>query len=118
MFDKMKQMSQLAGLFGNVGKIKEEMERFQEKVGQITAEGDAGGGMVKIKVSGRFEVLSCTLTDEALADRELLQDLIVGATSQAVERVRQQIADETSKMAANVGLPAGMGLPGLPFGQG
>src|SRR5262245_31983371 len=118
MFDKFKQLSQMAGMLGNLGKLKEEMERFQEKVSQMAAEGEAGGGMVKVRVNGRFEVLSCTLTDEAMADRELLQDLVVGATNQAVERVRQQIAEETSKMAGNMGLPAGMGLPGMPFGQG
>ena len=113
MFDKFKQLSQLAGMFGNMSKIQEEMERFQEKVGQITAEGDAGGGMVRVRVNGKFDVLSCVLSEEVfnLGDRELLQDLLVGAANQALERAREQVADETKKMAGNMGLPPGMGLP-------
>ena len=113
MFDKFKQLSQLAGMFGNMSKMQEAVERFQEKVGEITAEGDAGGGMVKVRVNGKFEVLSCTLSEEVfnLGDRELLQDLLVGATNQALERAREQVADETKKMAVSMGLPPGAGLP-------
>ncbi len=113
MFDKFKQVSQLAGMFGNMSKIKEEIELFKEKVEQITAEGEAGGGMVKVRVNGKFEVLSCTLSEEVfnLGDRELLQDMVVSAAHQARERARQQVEDETQKMAERVGLPAGMGLP-------
>lgn len=113
MFDKLKQFSQLAGMLGNVSKLQEEMQRFQEKLGQITAEGDAGAGMVKVRLNGKFEMVACTLTDEAfkLGDRELLQELILAASNQAMERVREQVAEATGKMAGNMGLPAGMGLP-------
>lgn len=116
MFDKLKQFGQLAGMVGNLSKLREEMERFQDKVGQITAEGDAGGGMVKVRVNGKFEMLSCTLSEDAvkLDDRELLQELIVGAANQAVDRVRQQVAEEANRMAGGMGLPPGMSLPGLP----
>ena len=115
MLDKLKNMSQLAGLLGNSTKIREEIERFQEKVGQMTAEGDAGGGMVQIRMNGRFEVLSCKLSDEAMADKELLQDLLAAAINQAIERVRRLLAEETSRMVGNMGLPAGMNFPGMPF---
>jgi nucleoid-associated protein EbfC len=110
-----KELGQLAGLMRQLPKIKEEMERFQQRLGQITAEGDAGGGMVRVRVNGRMEVLSCSLSDESLRlnDREMLEDLIRAATNQALERVRQQVAEETGKMAAGLGLPPGMGLPGL-----
>jgi len=110
-----KELGQLAGLMRNLPKIKEEMERLQQRLGQVTAEGDAGGGMVKVRVNGRMEVTGCSLSDEALRlnDREMLEDLVRAATNQALERVRQQAAEETGKMAASLGLPPGMGLPGL-----
>jgi DNA-binding YbaB/EbfC family protein len=113
MFDELRQM---AGLFRQLPKIKEEMDRLQQRLAQVTAEGDAGGGMVKVKVSGRMEVLSCSLSDEALRlnDREMLEDLIRAAVNQAIERVRKQVAEETAKMATGIGLPAGFNLPGLP----
>ncbi|MFO0970005.1 MAG: YbaB/EbfC family nucleoid-associated protein [Gemmataceae bacterium] len=110
-----KEIGQIAGLMKNLPKIREEMDKFQSKLGQIIAEGDAGGGMVKVKVNGMQEVLNCTLTEDAykLGDRELLEDLIVAATNQALKKVKQQVAEETSKMASGLGLPPGMNLPGM-----
>src|SRR5690242_18992041 len=96
-------------------KIKEEMERLQATLAQVTAEGDAGGGMVKVRVNGRFEVTACTISDEALGDREMLEDLVKSAANAALEKARRQIAEETAKMGSALGLPAGVGmnLPGL-----
>ncbi len=110
-----KELGQMASLFRQLPKIKEEVAKFQQRLGQITAEGSAGGNMVIVKVNGRNEVLSCRITDEAmkLDDREMLEDLIRSAVNQAIERVRQQVAEETTKMASGLGLPAGMGIPGV-----
>jgi hypothetical protein len=110
-----KGLGQLASLMTQLPKIKAEMERLQHRLGQLVAEGDAGGGMVRVKVSGKQEVLACTISDEAfrLDDREMLEDLIRAATNQALDRARQQAAEETGKMASSLGLPPGLGLPGL-----
>jgi len=110
-----KELGQLAGLMKQLPKIKEEMERFQQRLAQITAEGDAGGGMVKVRVNGKLDLLSCLISEEAmkLGDREMLGDLVVSAVNQAFGRVRQQTKDEAGKMAAGLGLPSGLNLPGL-----
>jgi DNA-binding YbaB/EbfC family protein len=110
-----KGIGQLVGLMGQLPRMREEMERLQQRMGQIVAEGDAGAGMVKVRVNGRMEVQACTLSDEALrpGDREMLEDLIRAATNQALEKVRKQIAEETSKTMAGLGLPPGLNLPGL-----
>jgi len=90
------------------------MDKLQGKIAAITADGDAGGGMVKAKVNGHMEVLRCEVTDELLKmnDKEMLEDLIRGAVNQAIRKARQLVADETSNMATGLGLPPGMGLPG------
>jgi DNA-binding YbaB/EbfC family protein len=110
-----KELGQFAGLMRQLPKLKEEFERLQQRIGQISADGDAGGGLVKVRVSGKMEVLACRLSDEALRlnDREMLEDLIRAATNQALERARQQVAEETGKVASGLGLPAGLGIPGL-----
>jgi DNA-binding YbaB/EbfC family protein len=110
-----KEMGQIANLMQQLPRIKEEMEKLQTRMGQLVAEGDAGAGMVKVRVNGRYEVLAVHLTDEALQgnDREMLEDLVKAATNQAIAKVRQLVADETGKMAAGLGLPAGMNLPGV-----
>jgi DNA-binding YbaB/EbfC family protein len=109
------QMGQMLGLMRNLPKIKEEVEKLQAKIAQLTAEADAGGGMVKAKVNGHMEVLRCEVSEELLKmnDREMLEDLVRGAINQAIKKVRQLVAEETTKMTSGLGLPAGMGMPGL-----
>jgi DNA-binding YbaB/EbfC family protein len=96
-------------------KIKEEMERLQQRLGQIVVEGDAGAGMVKVRVNGRQEVLGYTIADELMKqnDREMLEDLLKAATNQAMAKSREQVAEETGKLASGLGLPPGLNLPGL-----
>src|ERR1700682_4408164 len=110
-----KELGQMAGLMKNLPKIREEMGKLQERMGQITAEGDAGAGMVKAKVNGHLEVQNITLSDEAVKmnDKEMLEDLIAAAVNHALKKTRQLVAEETSKMATGLGLPPGMNLPGM-----
>ena len=110
-----KELGQMAGLMKNLPKIREEMSKLQGKLAQISAEGDAGGGMVKVRVNGNMEVVACTFSDEAFqgGDRELLEDLTMAAVNQAMKKAKEAVAEETAKMASGLGLPAGMGLPGL-----
>ncbi len=113
MFEKL---GQFAGLLRNLPKMKEEIERTQQRLGQLTAEGDAGAGMVKVRVNGRMEVLNCSLSEEAfkLGDREMLEDLIRAATNQALEKARRLATDEMSKaVTGGMGLPEGINLPGM-----
>ncbi len=109
-----KELGSMMSLLGNRGKIQEEMQKFQETIGKITAEAASGGGMVTAKVSGRMELLAVKLTDAAaqLNDREMLEDLIVSAVNAAMAKCREQVAAETAKMAGSLGLPPGM-LGGL-----
>ena len=116
MFDGLKGMM---SLLGNRGKIQEEVQKFQAQVGTITAEATAGAGYVTVKANGRLEVQSVRISDEALAlnDKEMLEDLIAAAANQALNKVREQLAQKSAEMAANLGLPPGMlgggGFPGL-----
>lgn len=106
---------QLASLMMNPARLQEEAERMRERLEQIVTEGDAGAGMVKVRINGRMVVLSCTLSAEALAlnDREMLEDLIKAATNQALDKARQLVAEETTKLMGGMGLPPGLNLPGL-----
>lgn len=109
----------LMSLMGNRGKIQEEIGKFQAQIGTITAEATAGGGLVSAKANGKLEVVSVTITPDAVAlnDREMLEDLTAAAVNGALNKVRERLAEESAKMAANLGLPPGMlgggGFPGL-----
>ena len=105
-----KELSAMMSLMGSKSKIQDEMQKFQATIPTITADGTAGGGMVTVKANGKMEILSCLISEEALKlnDREMLEDLVIAATNQALAKVRDILATETAKMASNMGLPAGM----------
>jgi nucleoid-associated protein EbfC len=108
-------LGQLASLMKNLPKIREEMEKLQGAIAKVTAEGDAGAGMVKVKVNGHMELLRCEISEDLMKrnDREMLEDLIRAAVNQAIKKAKQAVADETGKLASNMGLPSGMNLQGL-----
>jgi nucleoid-associated protein EbfC len=109
MFEKL---GQWAGLLQQLPRVRAEVEQLRERLAQHVAEGGAGGGMVKVRVNGKFEVLGISLSDEAFrsGDREMLEDLIRAATNQALKRIGEQVAAETSKVASSFGLPSGFGF--------
>jgi nucleoid-associated protein EbfC len=108
------QLGQLASLMKNLPRIREEMDRLQGAIAKITADGDAGAGMVKAKVNGHLEIVRCEVSEELmkLNDREMLEDLVRAAVNQAIKKAKQMVTEETGKMASGLGLPAGIELPG------
>lgn len=106
----LRELGQIASLLRQAPRIKEEMEKLQQRLGQVTAEGDAGGGMVRVRVNGRMEVISCRISEDVFlqGDRELLEQLVRSAVNQAMEKARALVAEESSKIAE------GFGLPGMP----
>ena len=108
-----KELAAMAGMMKNLPKIQASMSEFQAKLGEMSAEGSAGGDMAVVRVNGRMEVTSIHLSPDLLSDRELAEDLIRSATNQALAVMRQRVGAETSKLAEGMGMPAGMNLPGL-----
>jgi DNA-binding YbaB/EbfC family protein len=108
-------LGQFAKIMGQLPRLQEEAAKMRERLEQIVAEGDAGAGMVKVRVNGRMIVLGCTISPDAVAlnDREMLEDLIKAATNQALEKARQALSEETAKLMGGMGLPPGINLPGL-----
>ncbi len=112
-----KEMGQIMGLMRNLPKMQASMQEMQAKLALVSVEGASGGGLVTAKVNGRMEVTGLTISDEAmkLNDRDMLADLVVAAVNVALTKAREQVAQESSRMAQELGLPipAG-GLPGFP----
>ena len=108
-------------LMKNAQKIQEQMGEFQNKLSQISATGSAGGGMVEIELNGKFEVIDVRIAPEAIegGDAEMLQDLVMAALSNSLEKTRETINKELGSIAGGMipGLSeglAGMGIPGFP----
>jgi nucleoid-associated protein EbfC len=79
-------------------KIQEQMGAFQEKLEGIKITGTSGGGMTEIDMNGKMEVLAVRIAQEAMEDREMLQDLITAALNNAMEKVREEINREMGGM--------------------
>ncbi len=86
------------------------MAQIQQDLGSKEVEGTAGGGVVKIKVNGHQNILAVEIQPDAVdpEDVELLQDLILAATNEALDRSRELAASELGSLAAGLGLPPGL----------
>jgi len=90
-------------------KMQADMARVQEELRHEKVEASAGGGMVKVTMSGDLQVLS-VLIDPAAVDPDdvaMLEDIIAAATNEALRQAQELAAN---KMAAVTG---GMNIPGL-----
>ena len=109
-------LGQMMGLLKNMPKLQAAMAEMQQKMAQISVEGNAGAGMVVVTVNGRTEVTKCVISDDAmkLNDKDMLADLIMAATNMALARAREEVAKASQQMAQEAGLPLPPGmLPGM-----
>ena len=90
-------------------KLQEDMATTQEALGEETVEVTAGGGAIKVVMTGHQHVQSLTIDPEVVTagDVEMLQDLVVAAVNEAIEKSQSMAAERMS------GLTAGLGIPGL-----
>jgi DNA-binding YbaB/EbfC family protein len=90
--------------------MQAEMLKAQEALKSEVVEASAGGGMVTVKVSGDLQVQEVRIDPGAVDDVELLQDMVLAATNEAI-RSAQELASR--KMGAATGGLGDLGLPGL-----
>src|SRR5580698_579152 len=102
-----KGLSNFAAILKEAQQIQGRAEEMQAKLGQLRVQGSAGGGMVVVEASGLQRILSIKIEPSLLdgSDSEMLEDLLVSATNQALEKGAQAAADEMAKMTSNLQLP-------------
>jgi DNA-binding YbaB/EbfC family protein len=90
------------------------LQKAQAEVLNIEVEGVAGGGMVKVTMTGRHEVKRVQLEPSVVSeDREMLEDLIAAAINDAVHKVEARVQEKMSTVMAGMQLPPGFKLPGM-----
>lgn len=98
-------------------KMQQDMARVQAELANITVEGSAGGGMVKVVANCQNQVLEVNIEPEVIdsEDKEMLEDLIVAAVNQALENAAKRAQEEMAKVAGPMmgNLPGGMNFPGM-----
>ena len=88
-------------------KLQAQLEKVQEELETLTVEGSAGGGVVKVVMTGKQVVESVSIDPEAMEDADLLQDLVAAAVNDAFSKTQELAAQ---KMGAITG---GLKIPGL-----
>ncbi len=92
--------------------LQQRFQEAQEKVGLVEAEGQSGGGMVKVILNGKGLARAVTI-DPSLADPKdvgMLEDLVVAAINDARGKVDARVSEEMTKVTGGLPLP-----PGLKF---
>ena len=92
--------------------MQEKMKEVQEQIKKIEVEGTAGGNLVKILLSGDYELKSITISDAAKKEsQEIINDLIIAAYNNAKENLKKKSNEELSKVTGGLNLPLDFKLP-------
>ena len=99
-----KGLANLAQIVKQAQEAQSRMGEMKERLGQLTVQGAAGGGLVMVEMNGRQEVLSCRIDESLLRpeDREVIEDLVVSATNEAMRKVQAATASEFSQLAGGL----------------
>lgn len=100
----------LGGILKQAQAMQENLKRAQEQLAALEITGSAGGGVVRVTMTGRHDVKRVEIDPALLKDdKDVLEDLVAAAVNDAVRKVAQAAQE---KMA---GIAGGVNVPGLPF---
>ena len=92
--------------------MQEKMKEAQEQIKKIEVEGASGGSLVKVILTGDYEIKSILISDEAKKEKqEIVNDLIIAAYNNAKENLKKKFAEELSKGTGGLNLPRVFKLP-------
>ena len=98
----------IAQLMQQAQKMQENLRRAQEQLGDLEATGTAGAGMVKVTLTGRFDVRKVEIDDSIMDDRDMLEDMVAAAFNDAVNRVQAATKEKMSELTGGINLPPGL----------
>ncbi len=99
----------MGNMMKQVQKMQKQMADLQNELNEREVEAGAGGGAVTVKVNGKKEILAVTIDRDVVDpdDVEMLQDLILAATNEALRTADEMVSREMQKITG------GMNIPGL-----
>jgi hypothetical protein len=105
----------MSNMFGKIKEMQAKLKEVQDNLDHITAEGEAGGGMVKAVVNGRKKIIEISIEESLMtpADKEMVQDLVVAAINIALQNVESKSNEEIKKTTQGM-MP---NIPGIDFSK-
>lgn len=100
----------MAGMMKKVQKLQADMAKLQEELNQRVIEVTAGGGAIRVMISGQKEIQSIKIAPEAVdvEDLEMLEDMLTAAFNEAVKKVDDMTSAEMGKLTGGMNLPKGL----------
>ena len=97
-----------SALGGMMAGLQQQMEAMKSQAGATEVTGQAGGGLVKVVATGNLEIVRVEVAEGAMDDREMLEDLLVAATNDALRAAQQVLSGQMSLMMGGLPLPPGL----------
>jgi DNA-binding YbaB/EbfC family protein len=105
-------MKGLSQLMRQAQQMQENMQKVQQELASMEVEGQAGGGMVKVRMTCKYEVRSIDIEPQLLTDdKAMLEDLVAAAVNDANRKVERTVQEKLSAFTGGLSLPEGMKLP-------
>jgi len=102
----------LGAMMKQAQEMQEKMQKAQQAVADMEVEGQSGGGLVKVVMTGRHELRKVDIDASLMTDdKEMLEDLVAAAVNDASQKVESKSKDMMADATSGMQLPPGMKLP-------
>ena len=108
----MTKMADFSDMLSKAKEMQNKMKEVQEKIKNIEVEGVSGGNLVKVILSGDYEIRAIILSESAKKEKqEIINDLIIAAYNNAKNNLKKKSSEELSKLTGGINLPFDFKLP-------
>ena len=105
-------MNNFSDMLSKAKAMQEKMKEAQDQIKKIEVHGMSGGNLVRVTLTGDYEIKSIEITDAAKKEsQEIINDLIIAAYNNAKENLKKKSAEELSKVTGGLNLPSDFKLP-------
>ena len=105
-------MTNFSDMLSKAKAMQDKMKEAQEQIKKIEVEGEAGGNLVKVVLTGEYELKSIIISEEAKKEsQEIINDLIKAAYNNAKENLKKKSAEKLAEVTGGVNLPFDFKFP-------
>ena len=102
----------LAGIMQQAQKMQDNLKKAQEELGAMEVQGESGGGLVTIVMTGKREVRKVRIDPSLVGDdKDMLEDLVAAAINDAVHKVGKMKKEKMADVTAGIPIPPGFQMP-------
>jgi DNA-binding YbaB/EbfC family protein len=102
----------LGNIMQQAQKMQEDFQKAQEELGKLEVQGESGGGLVKILMTGKREVRNLSIDDSLVGDdKDMLEDLVAAAINDAVRKVAKMKKEKMADLTSGMPIPPGFKMP-------